>query len=356
MSDAVEKVTVAITNYNGLDHLPHCLEAVRRTDYPKREVMLVDNASTDGSVAWVRRTYPEVRILRLDRNRGPGPARNLALREARTDLVLSIDNDAVLSPDCLGILVKAMREHPDLAACQPRSLVASDPEVIHYDGAFLHYLGVLTLRHFRERVGNCDSDVVPIDSLVAVAILYDRRNLPHDTRFDEAFFFYFEEQDLSHRLRIRGCRFLLVPRAVVYHREGTAGLSFRPGGAMSRKRAYYYTRNRWFLILKNYRWRSILILSPALLLYELVWAAFLGARGRAGEYARGILDLLRSMRSLARKRARVQASRRVEDRELLRGDDLTFSVPDPGRPLEARAAAALNRIFRWYWRWVKAWI
>jgi len=352
----MERVTVAITNYNGVGHLPHCLDAIRRLEGPERDVIVVDNASTDGSVALVRSRYPEARILRVNRNRGPGPARNLALREARTDLVFSIDNDAVVEPGCLRRLVEAMDAHPEVVACQPRSVDADDPSRIHYDGAYLHYLGVLSLRHFRSRVEDCDTTPVPIDSLVAVAILYDRRRLPDDCRFDDDFFFYFEEQDLSHRLRLRGCRFLMVPEAVVRHREGTAGLSYRPGGMVSRRRAYFYTRNRWMILLKNYRWRTLVLLAPALLLYEAVWAAFLGARGRLDMYARGMLDLGRSAPALGRKRREVQATRTVEDRDLLRGDALTFSVPDKGKAFERAAVATLERIFRFYWRCVRAWI
>jgi GT2 family glycosyltransferase len=352
----MEKVTVAITNYNGIDHLPHCLRAVRDLDYADREVILVDNGSTDGSVDYARRHFPEVRILRLETNRGPGPARNLALREASTDLVFSIDNDAVVTPDCLRILVDAMRSNPGTTACQPRSLDAFRPDRIHYDGAYLHYLGVLSLRHFRARADGIATDAVPIDSLVAVAILWDRSRLPADCRFDEEFFFYFEEQDLSHRLRTRGGRFLMVPSAVVLHRHGTAGLSYRPGGVVSRRRAYYYTRNRWLLILKNYRLRTMLLVGPAFLLYELAWMFLLLGRGRFDMYVRGMLDVLRMGRGLRRERRRIQASRVVEDRDILRGEDLTFSVPDTGKPLQAAAVAGLNRLFRLYWRWVQAWI
>jgi len=350
----MERVTVAVTNFNGREHLPFCLEAIRKLDYPAVDVMLIDNASTDGSVDFVRRAYPQVRVVPLGKNRGPAPARNLALRRATTDLVLAIDNDAVLTPASLGTLVSAMREDPAVVACQPRVVYDSDPDRIHYDGGRVHYLGMSTLRNFRRPVAQCEASPHASDILIAVAILFDRSKMGEEDLFDEDFFIFFEDQDLAHRLRLMGRKILTVSRAVVRHREGTAGVSYRPGGSLTERRAYYFTRNRWFLIAKNYSVRSILLLGPPLVLYELTWMLYLTVKGRFGAWRRGICDLLRARRILSIKRRRVQASRRVRDRELLAADPLTFAVPDTERPLQAAVVSALNLLFRTYWTLVRS--
>lgn len=351
-----ERVTVAITNYNGIDHLPPCLDAVRELDYPEVEVMLVDNASTDGSLELVRERYPEVRVLALSTNDGPGPARNAALREAQTDLVLSIDNDAVLTPDCLTRLVGALRERPAVAACMPRTVYDGEPDRIHFDGGDVHYLGMISIRNFRRRLGDTDSRTRETDVLIAVAILFDRSKLDASLVYDESMFIFFEDQDLGHRIRLRGLEILTVSEAIVRHREGTAGVSFREGGSLSERRAYYFTRNRWVLIGKNYSRRSLVLLAPALAVYECVWMLFLIVKGRFASYCRGIRDVWRARPETRRKRAEVQQTRVVRDRELFVGAPLTFAVPDTGKPLQAAVVAMLDLFFKAYWTCVRAFL
>ncbi|MGH7152048.1 MAG: glycosyltransferase family 2 protein, partial [Planctomycetota bacterium] len=129
----VEPVTVAVVNYQGATHLPAVLPAVRALEGPVAERLLVDSGSSDGSVDLVRRAFPEFRVIELGSNLGPAAARNRALREARTRLVLLLDNDVVPEPDCLRRLLAAFV--PGVAAVCPRALLEADPARIHYDGA-----------------------------------------------------------------------------------------------------------------------------------------------------------------------------------------------------------------------------
>jgi len=92
-------ISLCLINYNGAAHLTHSLGAVRRSNLRFAEVILVDNGSTDESRALVEQCYPEVQVLRLVQNDGPGAARNAGLRAARHDLVLFVDNDVALAPD-----------------------------------------------------------------------------------------------------------------------------------------------------------------------------------------------------------------------------------------------------------------
>ncbi len=349
----MEEVTVAITNYNGVEHLPHCIEAVRALDYPRYSLLVVDNASTDGSVALLRERYPDVRLIELEENRGPGPARNAALREATTDLVFCIDNDAVLTPACLTKLVKALRADERVVACQPRVVYDLDPDRIHYDGGEVHFLGMCSLWNFREPVADCAPETKACDILIAVAILFDRTKLERDDRFDEEFFIFFEDQELAHRLRLKGHRILIVSGARVRHREGTAGVSWRPGGTLTDRRAYFFTRNRWMLIGKNYATRSLVVLAPALLAYEAVWMLFLTSKGRLGSYVRGIRDALRARPRIREERRRIQQSRQLRDRDILAGARLTFAVPKTDKPLQSLIVAIMNAFFKGYWRCVR---
>src|SRR5690606_37182393 len=115
-------VSVVVVNYQGAAYLEECLSAVRSLAGDVGEVLVVDNASTDGSVAIVRERFPEVRVIALESNDGPCPARNAGMRAARNRWVLALDNDAVVRPDTLAKLAAAAATDARIAIAQPRSV------------------------------------------------------------------------------------------------------------------------------------------------------------------------------------------------------------------------------------------
>jgi len=136
-----DDVTLGVVNFNGRDRLPETLTALARLERPPAEVIVVDNASTDGSADWVEEHHRQVRCLRLDDNLGSAAARNRLLDEARTPYVLLLDNDIVLAPDALDRLLAVMREAPGAAICHPEIVDREDPALSqHYNGGYIHYL------------------------------------------------------------------------------------------------------------------------------------------------------------------------------------------------------------------------
>ncbi|HUR29624.1 MAG TPA: glycosyltransferase, partial [Planctomycetota bacterium] len=133
-SAALGPISVVVVNFNGAEHLPHALDALFAQSLPIDEILLVDNASTDGSARAACEKHPSVRLIELEQNDGPCPARNAGLAAARNAWVLLLDNDAVLQPETLARLVHAASMHPEAAVLQPRSVFASEPSRVHYDG------------------------------------------------------------------------------------------------------------------------------------------------------------------------------------------------------------------------------
>jgi GT2 family glycosyltransferase len=126
----VSQVSVIIPSWNGRHLLPFCLESLRRQEPAVSEVVVVDNGSSDGTARWLRREYPEVRILELRSNAGFAGAVNLGIAATRAELVLVLNNDAALSPDYSGRLARFLAGQPDAAACQGRVLRHDDPTVV----------------------------------------------------------------------------------------------------------------------------------------------------------------------------------------------------------------------------------
>jgi len=359
-------VTVCVTNYNGAAFLGACLAALAGLRGEVAEVLFVDNASTDDSIArfqdasespaWASRARAgrgALSLLQLPANEGPCPARNAGLQRAATAWVLQVDSDVLVRPDTLELLA-AQALLPGVVAVQPRAVLASDPSVIHYDGGTIHYTGMLCLDRLMGAVAGASTQPADVDAVISMALLLDRQAVLDAGGYDPAFFILFEDSDLSYRLRARGLRLRRVPAAIVLHREGTAGISFRPGApAYPKRRAFLHARNRGYFVLKNYAWSTLILTLPGRALYALVYLLFSLSRGMAGSYLRGRLDLLRLVpRALAQRR--LLAGRRVRGDALLLGAaDLTLSPVIVRSRLEARVEKAFNVALRAWWRTVR---
>ena len=123
-------ISVVVVNFNGAAHLSFCLEAIFAQSLAPDEVLLVDNASSDGSETAALERYPKLRLVRMARNDGPCPARNAGLAAARCAWVLLLDNDAVLMPDALELLARAGANHPQALLLQPRSVFALELKLL----------------------------------------------------------------------------------------------------------------------------------------------------------------------------------------------------------------------------------
>ena len=343
-------ISAVVCNYNGEHYLDACLDSLFSLGDALDEILVVDNGSTDGSVELVRSRFPGVRLLALPTNGGPCVARNAGIRAARNRFVLAVDNDAVLLPDTLRKLIEALEERPDAVAAQPRSVYADEPARVHYDGGSFHYVGLYSLRNFGVPVAEAEGQgVLDVDGLIAICILFDSQAFQEVGAYDEDFFILFEDYDLSMRLRIAGYALLSVENALVLHRGGTPGISFR-GDEYPKFRAYYHSRNRWLLIYKNYSARAFLAAFPGMLVYETAWLLFAIRGGHLGAHLGGKLDFLRFLGRMRPKRHRVQRTRRVSDRVLLVGGPVTFSPQLVAKPLSRSLATGLDRLLRGIWK------
>jgi GT2 family glycosyltransferase len=342
-------VSVVVCNYNGERYLAQCLDAVRRLGPRVAEVIVVDNASEDQSVALLEASYPEVEVLRLTRNGGPCVARNAGMRAARQRFVLALDNDAIPLPDMLEKLVAALERHPEAVAAQTRNVLATEATRVHYDGADFHYVGLLALRNFYRPLAEAEGQgIVPANGLIAIAILLDRDAVLSLGGYDEGFFILFEDFDLALRLRIAGFGLVSVEDALTLHQGGTPGISFR-GGSYPKIRAFYHSRNRWLVLAKNYRLRTLCAALPGILVYEIAWTLFTLKKGHFRAHVAGKLSFFGTLKRLSAQRRSVQALRRVRDSELLVGGPLTFSPDLTQGRMTGACARALDGVLRAWW-------
>ena len=351
-----EPVTVTIVNYNGRDYIADCLAAVEALSPRPQEIIVVDNASTDGSAELIESDYPHVRLVRLDENLGPCPARNKGLEEARTRLVFQLDVDVMVTPDCLEKTLHAWEQTPGVVLAQPRSVFDDQRDVVHYDGGFFHYIGLMTLRHFYGRLEEAEEGDREVDAVISLALLVDREVVLEMGGYDSSFFILFEDHDISYRLRALGHRILSVGNALVYHRHGTAGISYREGPQYPSRRAFLHSRNRWIVLLKNHHLWTLIATAPGLMVFEAAWFLFALKKRLIVPYLHGKLALIRELPGVFRARRDLMTKRTLGDGSLLGAEDLTITPLIDRKGGVGRAERCLNACLRGWWRVVRAMI
>ncbi|HLS81696.1 MAG TPA: glycosyltransferase, partial [Steroidobacter sp.] len=313
-----EPVTLCIINFNGVEHLRRAFESIDRQPWRFAEVLLVDNASEDDSVAVARALCPGVRVVQLPANRGPGAARNAGFSAARHDLILFIDNDVRLERETVSALIRRVRVSDGVLAAAPRVVYADRPDTIQFDSADCHFLGLMATRHADQQLGAVEEEAAATTSLVSACFMIDRSRWREGDLFDETLGFNLEDHDFAVRARLAGHELWVEPAARVQHGSGTPGLSYRPGVTVSPQRLYYLTLNRWIVMTKCYSAKTLVLLSPALIAFELMQLAWLTSQGAGRVWLQALRTYRARRAELMVVRAATQRARRIPDGVVLR--------------------------------------
>lgn len=319
-------ISAVVVNYQGEAYLEACIRSIQAQSLPVAELIVVENASTDGSLNLLNTQFRGVETLRMVENVGACTARNVGMRAAKYRWVLLVDNDVVLADDTLEHLAAAVSVEEGAVMAQPRSLFKADPTRVHYDGGDFHFAGLISLHNFGAEVGALESPPVEdINVAISLCLLVDKKAAIEVGGFDESFFILFEDLDLSHRLRLAGHRILKVNSAAVLHDAGTAGISFREGTDYPGRRVFFHSRNRWLYMAKCHRLWTLLLSAPGLLIYEAAWVLFSAKQGHLGPWWRGKVAFFGRLPEVLRRRRQIQRGRKIGDRGLLVGGPLTLS-------------------------------
>jgi GT2 family glycosyltransferase len=299
-------VTVVIPNWNGAAYLPACLDSVRGQTYANVEVVVADNASTDGSPELLRDDYPEVRLVPLPENRGFTGAANAGIEMARGEIVVLLNNDTEVEPGWLGAVVGAFGQHPEAGMVASKMLLYDQRDRFHTTGDTYSLGGLPGNRGVWEKdEGQYEAEDY-VFSACGGSAAYRRAMLEQIGPLDADFFFSCEDVDLGWRAQLAGWRCVYVPGAVVYHHLAATG-----GDVTA---SYYNGRNYLWLIAKNYPGPLLRKYWPRILSTQarIAWEALKAWRGEAARARlRGILHGLLTLPGALRKRRRIQRLRDV---------------------------------------------
>ncbi|XSG73276.1 glycosyltransferase family 2 protein [Herpetosiphon llansteffanensis] len=303
------KCSVIILNWNGRALLADCLNALLPQCDSAIEVLVVDNGSHDGSAAWLHHHYPQVRLLALTKNRGFSGGVNVGLHVARGDVLLLLNNDAIVEPNFIAAILAPFEQQPTLAASAGVMTFAHQPTIIASAGIQLYRDGVATDAGLLQSLDQLTQQPYPIWGGSGGAVAYRRAALADVGIFDEGYFAYLEDVDLAWRLQLREWQTVLAPQAVARH------IYSATGGEGSPFKDWLIARNRWRAILRC--WPTPLLARdlPLMLAYDSLACAQALVRRRWTTIS-GRLHGLRQWPQLRQQRQAIQNRRTAAINEL----------------------------------------
>jgi len=307
----VPDISIIIVTWNGRQHLDDCLEAVAAQRGGDIETILVDNASTDGTEAYVRQRFPWVRILSLATNCGFAGGNNAGARIATGEYLAFLNNDTIAPPDWLRLLRQGLDEADHIAVATSRIVYLHDPDVIDSAGDGLTRAGG-AFKRLHGRPASQADESREVFGACGAAFLLPKRVFEEIGGFDEDFFASYEDVDLSYRARLRGYRCRYVADAVVLHRGGATL------GRSSDRSVFFAQRNLEWMYFKNTPGAILLRTLPAHLVYTAAAAVYFTKLGMLPTFLRAKLSAVGGFAHVLRKRAVVQRTRSVSAKQIWR--------------------------------------
>ena len=320
-------VSIIILNYNGRDYIEECLDSVFKQTYRAKEVVVVDNASKDGSKEILKEKYSsDIILIENTANLGFAEGNNIALQRAKGEFIALLNNDAVADSEWLQELIAAAnRSDISFGMWASKILFYDDHNLIDTLGHLIYPDG---LNRGRGK-GEVDSGQYDKEEEVffpsGCAALYRKKMLDGIGFFDPDFFAYGDDTDIGLKARIAGWKCLYVPTAIIYHHSSATA------GRYSPMKAYLVERNRVWILIKYFPLRYIL-LSPFYtgLRWTLQLYGALTGKGSAGKFTeeysllklvsvflRAYADAIMGLRGAIRKRLAIKKIKQTGTRDFI---------------------------------------
>jgi GT2 family glycosyltransferase len=306
--------SVLVLCWNSASYISRCLDCLTKQTFKDFEVIVIDNGSTDGSDALLKGDWKglDLRIERLDMNKGFAVANNLGARLARGKSLALLNADAFPEPNWLEILLRSAEECPEFSTISSRQIQANAPELLDGAGDAYHITGLAWRRHYNKSVQDHGKHAEEVFSACPAAALYRREEFLNVGGFDEDYFSYFEDVDLGFRLRLAGKKCLYIPEAVVHH-VGTAST-----GKRSDFSVYYGYRNLIWTFVKDMPSPLFWIFMPLHIAAMLFFVLYLTLRGQGKVVRKAIADAIRGLPKTIEKRKVIQKNIQIKPSDLLK--------------------------------------
>jgi GT2 family glycosyltransferase len=315
------EVDIVILNHNGKRFLNECLTSVLKSTYTKKQVYLLDNASTDDDVAYVIKNYPEVKIIQNPLNNGYCAAYNIAFNVCPGEYIICLNNDVTVAPDWIESLVNLAESDQRIGAIQPKLLSYHQPTHFEYAGGSGGMIDVFGYPFLRGRIfteieedkGQYE-DIAPVFWTSGAAMFIRKSALEESGLLDETIVHHMDEIDLCWRLRLAGYSLYVQPKSVIKHIGGGTITT------ASFKKTYWNHRNSIYIMLKNYELLQVIrfvpvhiLLDYVVILQSLLKFNFTTIRAIFAAHTWILVNLI----LIISKRQEVQQKRKVSDKRIL---------------------------------------
>lgn len=278
------KVTIVIPNYNGKHFMEPCLASLKEQTCQDYKILVVDNASTDGSLEYMTEHYPQIEVIALDKNYGFSKAVNVGIQHSTTPYVILLNNDTTVDSHYVEEMVKAIEQSPKIFSVSSKMIQMYHPELIDSAGDMYTLLGWGYCRGGALSVDRFSS-VDSVFSACAGAAIYQREAFQKIGYFDENHFAYLEDIDIGYRAKIYGYQNVYCPTALVYHvGSGTSGSKYN---AFKVKLS---ARNSVYLNYKNMPFLQYLLNVIPIIAGYTVKCIFFQKKGYGKEYREGLIE------------------------------------------------------------------
>ena len=318
-------VSVIIVNYNGKFYLEGCLDSVFKNTYPNYEVIVVDNASSDGSSEHIKKIFAghnNFHVIENESNLGPSSARNKGIYSAAGKYIAFLDNDTIVHPSWLVESIKLLESNSDIGIVQCKLIIQNTNDVLDCVGEYLNQYGFLfhVVKPCKEADRGQYDNLRYIFSAKSAAMVSRTYILKILSGFDEDYFIYMEETDLAWRSWLVGFKVAFCPKSVVYHLFSTSSkiLSKKQNSYNVR---FHGTKNHILTLIKNLGTIKLIFILPA---HLFVWFGLVFIHTCRGEYdvalyiLKGILWNVFFLHRNLRKRNIIQSTRKLSDEFLFR--------------------------------------
>lgn len=304
------QTSIIIVSYNAREKLRRCLDSISKNLTADAEVIVVDNASSEGNAEMVGKDFPAASLIPSEINLGFAVGCNLGVRHARGRYLVFLNPDTLVEDDSIQNLVRPLTENREVGIVTPKILLTDQPDVINACGTDIHLTG-LSLCRGLGLPRQCFADFGEVSAISGAAFAIRRELFERLGGFDEDMFLYMEDIDLSLRARLAGWQTYYTPDCLIFHDYQLK---------VSRLKVFWQERNRYLMLLKVFKWRTLLLLLPVYALAELITWSFVLLQDRQHLvnklHAYGWVFQNRSQ--ILKRRASTQRLRKVTDRELIK--------------------------------------
>lgn len=315
-------VDVVVLNYNGKRFLDDCFQSLRKTNYPNYKVYLLDNASTENDIEYVKQNYPEAEVIAVNPNKGYCGAYNIGFKHCKGKYFVCLNNDVTVDPDWITHMVELAESDEKIAAIQPKLRSMMEPHKLEYAGAAGGMMDKYGYPFCRGRLfDTVEEDKGQYDDNAEIfwasgAALFVRKSALEVTGdFDETIAHHMDEIDLCWRFILMGYTCRVAYKSIIYHFGGGTIQT------ASYKKMYWNHRNSIYLMLKNFSTYNRITKTFVHILLDYVavlQSIFSGDLTRARAIKDAHWWLLTNSAIISQKKKHIQSTRKVDDAAVLK--------------------------------------